>query len=69
MLCKIRSFHRDDYEECPPLVYKILVLTSQETHHVSATGFSLLMRYKIEGFHGSDYENVVFSDIELQFVP
>jgi hypothetical protein len=36
--------------------YKTPVLTSQETHHISATEPSRLILYKIWGLHGSDYE-------------
>jgi hypothetical protein len=37
--CYVRfsGFHGGDYEECRLLRYKTPVLTSQETHHVSAT--------------------------------
>jgi hypothetical protein len=35
---------------------KIPVLTSQETHYISATELCRLMLCKIWGFHGSDYE-------------
>jgi hypothetical protein len=37
-------------------VLKNQVLTSQETHHFSATELGRLMLCKIRGFHGSDYE-------------
>jgi hypothetical protein len=33
MQCKIRIFHRGDYEECHLMGYKNPVRTSQETHY------------------------------------
>jgi hypothetical protein len=54
--CKIWSFHGSDYEEFRLLGYKNPVLTSQETHYVSATKSSQLMLCTIWGFHGSYYE-------------
>jgi hypothetical protein len=51
------------------LGYKKPVHTSQETHYVSATASSRLMLCKILAFHGGDYEEDVFWDIETQFVP
>jgi hypothetical protein len=56
MLCKIWGFYGGDYEECRLLGYKTPVLTSQETHYVSATELSRLMLCKIWGLHGGDYE-------------
>jgi hypothetical protein len=56
MLCKIWGFHGSDYEECRLLGYRNPVLTSQETHNVSATESSRLMLCKIWGFHGGGYE-------------
>jgi hypothetical protein len=56
MLCKIWGFHCDDYEECRLLRYKTPVLTSQETHYVSATEPSRLILCKISDIHGGDYE-------------
>jgi hypothetical protein len=56
MLCKICRFHGGDYEEHRFLGYENPVLTSQETHYVSATEPSRIMPYKISGFHGDDYE-------------
>jgi hypothetical protein len=56
MLCKIWGFHGSDYEERHLLGFKNPVLTSQETHYVSATESSQLMLCKIWGIHGSDYE-------------
>jgi hypothetical protein len=55
-VCKIGGFHGGDYEECRLLGYKNPVLTSHETHYVSATEPSRLMLCKIWGFHGGDYE-------------
>jgi hypothetical protein len=52
MLCKILGFHGGDYEECRLLGYKNPVLTSQETHYVSAIQPSHLMK------------NGVFWDVE-----
>jgi hypothetical protein len=43
----IRGHHDGDYEECRLLGYKIPVLTSQETHYVSARESSRLMLSKI----------------------
>jgi hypothetical protein len=48
--------YRGDYEEYRLLAYTNPVLTSQETHHISATEASLLMLCKILGFHGGDCE-------------
>jgi hypothetical protein len=55
MLCKIWGLHDGDYEECRLLGYKNPVLTSQETHYVSATEPNRLMLCKISGFHGGHY--------------
>jgi hypothetical protein len=49
--------------------YKNPVRTSQETHDVSATEHSLLMLCKNWGFHAMTMKNVVFWDIEPQFIP
>jgi hypothetical protein len=54
--CKIWGFHGGHYEELRLLRHKNPVLTSQETHYVSATELSQLMLYKIWGFHGGHYE-------------
>jgi hypothetical protein len=40
------------------MVYKLPVRTSQETQYLPAKETSLLMLYKIWGFHGSDYEEL-----------
>jgi hypothetical protein len=49
-------FSGDDYEEYRLLGHKNPVHTSQITHYVSATESSRLMRCKIWGVHGRDYE-------------
>jgi hypothetical protein len=54
--CKIWGFHGGDYEEWCLLGYKNPVHTSQETHYVSVTELSRLMRCKIWDFHRGDYE-------------
>jgi hypothetical protein len=54
--CKIWSFHISDCEKCRLLGYKYSVRTSQETHYVFATEYSLVMLCKIWGFRGGDYE-------------
>jgi hypothetical protein len=54
-LCKIEGFHGGDYKEFRLLGYKTPVLTSQETHNISATEPSRLILCKIRGFHGGDY--------------
>jgi hypothetical protein len=69
MLCKIWRFHGSDYEEFRLLEYKNPVLTSQETHYVSAAELSRLMLCKIWGFHGSDYEEFRLLEDKKQFVP
>jgi hypothetical protein len=56
MLCKILSFHGDDYEECRLLRYKTPVRTSQETCYFTATKSIRLMLCQILSFHGDDYE-------------
>jgi hypothetical protein len=43
-------------EECSLLGYRNAVRTSQETHYISTTEPSQLMRCKIRGFHGGNYE-------------
>jgi hypothetical protein len=53
--CKIWGLHGGDYEECRLLEYINSVLTSQETHYVSATNCSQLMPCKFWGFDGGDY--------------
>jgi hypothetical protein len=47
MLCKIRSFHGGDYEECRLQGYENPVRTSQETQYFSAIEPGRLMLGKI----------------------
>jgi hypothetical protein len=54
--CESWCFHGGDNKDCRLLGYKNPVRTSQETHYVSATESSRLMRCKILGFHGGNYE-------------
>jgi hypothetical protein len=50
------SPEQSPHRECRLLEHKTPVRTSQETHYISATESSQLMRCKIWGVHGSDYE-------------
>jgi hypothetical protein len=65
-LYKIWGFYGGDYDECHLLGYNTQVLTSQETHYVSATEPSRLMLCKI--CHVLGYNTLVRTSQDTHYV-